>query len=966
MNKDKINRIHSIFSRMQNDEEISNDDRIFFQDNNHLLENQVNMDVVQEQKVTDDDIVGPSALNVNMNIDEHTNVNGTLHNVPLTNIHHQQQDSIADDTNSLLIEDDSKMNNISIEELLLEKNVKSLLHFFNNENQIFAHDEKYLLYIIGRDSKGILYIRLFRNTEEIEKIDDHLMFIKVNVEALNQVLMDRTHVKSILNHYNNEFIQIGYLKTNLFNKFHMILVDYRIVYDMVIQGWLRFKAFSNFKSLAFCEQAFFVAILNRDCNEPYQRWAILNPKSSSLVHSLNYIGIYGVTGINQSSRIKVNKIFAEKIYNKSINLIDKTKLTSLTNNLFGPIDIRLEIKLQIINDHDLLNKFIEIFQPHLLDFNSSELNDKLWKVDNIFGDKNDILVDGKIYGIIVNIKNFYEMTSEEIKKYIDKKDITLLSSKKYIYKKLLTYNKPGELFIPIIPTNTMKNGFVQFKYPEYYIDNSLFELPDINNVNNRKTNIYVLDIFNFIIGFFMSSYDYLSIISKYVDNGQKNIHYPNIISYNIPFDNTEEESIRCTNYSWVQVKTSSHKNICPIPVITLTLLNNSLKYPCGIPIHLKKFFDYKLKLDMLGILTMSGVNYTRNLNMLDFSDINSHQRHNNSSYKNIETQLKNYLDNSIITNNKFTLLCIDECDQQSAALISLKLKLELKNESVQEQEDILDNNNGDEIESCYDDGYDSDYSSVLGDEEEEEEEDLLSVGIGDILNNNSKDSTKDESNNNLLSITIEDCDISSNFKDYNINSYNKKSPTQQQNMINDFVLYDLYRLIEIWQKEDPENRNGKCPPVNYSPEDSRNIYQFVYRIKSGNFEAITKEQKVYLSQLLDDFKDVDDPLLVTNSNKISSPQDMSNIMLMDNELIKNYIIDNILKIYNKDGVKLSFLLEQMKKIEDYNNLVGNINSSNYKNYIVNCVLEPMKEKNLIFVEDNNDDENDPLIILFDE
>ena len=46
------------------------------------------------------------------------------------------------------------------------------------------------------------------------------IFIKVNKKALKELLIDREHVKSLLNRYNDKLVQIGNLKTGEWVPFH--------------------------------------------------------------------------------------------------------------------------------------------------------------------------------------------------------------------------------------------------------------------------------------------------------------------------------------------------------------------------------------------------------------------------------------------------------------------------------------------------------------------------------------------------------------------------------------------------------------------------------------------------------------------------------------------------------------------------------------------------------------------------
>ena len=133
-------------------------------------------------------------------------------------------------------------------------------------------------------------------------------------------------MKEVERLYGDKFATVGSLKTGIFCSFDQIYVDYRKLdndaVNYVTIGWLRFQVFPNNRILLFCEQVFHVCILCRLALEPSDRWALIHIKSSKLVGAYNYIGLFGVTGINQTERKLVNKYIAEYLYKTYLKAVN--------------------------------------------------------------------------------------------------------------------------------------------------------------------------------------------------------------------------------------------------------------------------------------------------------------------------------------------------------------------------------------------------------------------------------------------------------------------------------------------------------------------------------------------------------------------------------------------------------------------------------------------------------------------
>ena len=114
---------------------------------------------------------------------------------------------------------------------LVRNNLEILNKFFENEKRFDHYDEDceedtFLLFLLSTDEsngKNNHYLRLFNsNIEAPDTIHEDAIFIKVNKKGLKELLLDREHVKSLLNRYNDKLVQIGNLKTGEWVPFHSI------------------------------------------------------------------------------------------------------------------------------------------------------------------------------------------------------------------------------------------------------------------------------------------------------------------------------------------------------------------------------------------------------------------------------------------------------------------------------------------------------------------------------------------------------------------------------------------------------------------------------------------------------------------------------------------------------------------------------------------------------------------------
>ena len=224
-----------------------------------------------------------------------------------------------------------------------EENIKSIVkihfdliaNFFLNDTSFDYQDDindlnnVSLLFMICRDDNHNYYLRLFKHNPG-QLIHPDILFLKIKKQALFKLLVGRIHIKPILSEYKSKFAMVGSLGTGDFQAFNKILLNLRKVKDpsnidiyafnRVVIGWIRFQVFTDFTTLCFCEQVFYICILFRNDILPHNRWALLNPKKSQLLNSIDFIGLYGITGLNHSERVLMNKHIVEYLYsNEDMN-----------------------------------------------------------------------------------------------------------------------------------------------------------------------------------------------------------------------------------------------------------------------------------------------------------------------------------------------------------------------------------------------------------------------------------------------------------------------------------------------------------------------------------------------------------------------------------------------------------------------------------------------------------------------
>ncbi len=497
----------------------------------------------------------------------------------------------------------------------------------------YGEDQKqYLLFLLCHDTNGNKYSKLY-NPNDTSMNNKDLIFIRCNKDSLYRVLVERVH---IMEEINNNFIQIGSLFTGVFYPFHDVHLDYRIIdgSNYVFQYWLRFNAFRDFIVLEFCEQVFIIAIIlclhNLNDNQ-INTWAVLNPQKSKLLKQSHGVGLFGIQGfssmndkvsmkgLKQTDRIAINDYIGKKLFDtfnsSSSHLMGI--MTPLKGNIFGPVDIPLELKIDLLHkkiddgsNTDLLDCFIDTFTPHLFSYEQSA-SKNYWKRDLIFSDNNDILVNGKIYGFVLNIKEadviFPEI--ESLNNVTPVACVNILSQNRIIYNNLFTIGRTGEVFIPLIPIKDENDVIISFKYPSYYTDGTSIvniKLPIIDEHTLTTFKILYVDVYNFIIGYFLHR-DYLNVLGYYDINEKKLIYQSNNIKYSFRFSDDISEIQRCNSYSWIQGNNKHGKNICPIVIIILTIFFHNLQFATGTPVHLARFFNHALKMDISGAIFSNGV-----------------------------------------------------------------------------------------------------------------------------------------------------------------------------------------------------------------------------------------------------------------------------------------------------------------------------------------------------------------------
>ncbi len=275
---------------------------------------------------------------------------------------------------------------------------------------------------------------------------------------------------------------------------------------------------------------------------------------------------------------------------------ESTTMPNISSSLVFPLDISLTEKELLVTTKLLRDQFIQLFVPNLFQ-NLSENSINKWSKEVIF-DNNELLFNGKIFGVIVNFQSAYDnIDTSELN---NPEDILRLSEDKHInIKKLLFASENGgEIFIPLIPIVNDENEEIPsgFNYPDYVhtvCQNYNITLPEI-----ETSKLMVLDIYNFLIGYYLVGRDNLSIISIY-DQGTRTFQKgTNIVKYRL------DGSSR--TYEWIQCIVIGHPPICPIPTIIWVLYFHAIEYGF-IPLHFQKFFNQRIKCDKSGLICMNGL-----------------------------------------------------------------------------------------------------------------------------------------------------------------------------------------------------------------------------------------------------------------------------------------------------------------------------------------------------------------------
>lgn len=240
---------------------------------------------------------------------------------------------------------------------------------------------------------------------------------------------------------------------------------------------------------------------------------------------------------------------------------------------------------------DLRDQFIQSFVPNLFQ-NLPENSINKWSKEVIF-DNNELLFNGKIFGVIVNFQSAYDNTN--ISEINNPEDIYHLSEDKHINIKKILFagENGGEIFIPLIPIVNDENKEIPsgFKYPDYVhtvCQNYNITLPEI-----ETSKLMVLDVYNFLIACFLDR-DYLNIISIYDPVTRTFKKGTNTVTY------TLDGSSR--TYDWIRCKASGHRHrICPLPLITWVFYFHAIEYGF-MPLHFRIFFNERIKFDISGVI----------------------------------------------------------------------------------------------------------------------------------------------------------------------------------------------------------------------------------------------------------------------------------------------------------------------------------------------------------------------------
>ncbi len=640
-------------------------------------------------------------------------------------------------------EDVEKINDLINErkeelEFFYEETNNKFSHFISDSSEI----NEYLLFLLGHDDDGILYMRLMEVDSELNIHNNgltELICIRWIKSAWFEMLIDRVSVDYIISKYGNNFLTIG--SSGNFVPTYSISVNHRNIilqneniellhnvdnnmFNYAFCGWYTFQFFKDFTILTMCEQIFIICILYRENGN--LNWGAINRKSSKLFHPFHYVSILGISEIENKERRMVKSIIGQSCYRNSTS--DRL--------LVFPIDLPYEKKIELVRQKyddgtDLQDHFIKYFTPYLFDNIDKDTNIEytklFWKKKCIFKN-NNILLNGKIYGIVVNIPEMYlKYKSDENHGDVKDKDNQTLFDKKHINRKYMLAGRSGEIFVPLVPV--LQNGEIEgFTYPDYVMsylaEYDIANIEDIlpSTIDVCRHEIMVLDLYNFIIAYFLKGYDSLSLIYRY----NTGIKYSTTVKYDI--------YITRNCFSWITSYDRGGK-ICVLPLITWILYLNAMKYGFGFPTHPKLFFNYDFKIGSYGTITYKNV---QTVNPFQFNSTTSEKEFIINLSKRIQS--KTFYHGS---KNPLALLYVSECSATTEYLKQVKLSIELKLGNNKNENDMHISEDSD------DDSSDVSIHDIIKEYDDDIIDDEEGLGTSNIGNDNSSTSSDEETLTNL-------------------------------------------------------------------------------------------------------------------------------------------------------------------------------------------------------------------------
>ncbi len=249
---------------------------------------------------------------------------------------------------------------------------------------------------------------------------------------------------------------------------------------------------------------------------------------------------------------------------------------------------------------DLQDDFIQTFVPQVFHHDSTSN----WTKEKVF-DNNEILINGKIFGIIVKfVVSNSNANQINLLENDNAENIYFLSEDKYVNIWKLLYagsNDGGDIFIPLIPIiaheedKDLPNVFI---YPDY----AHTICSDLNiSLPTSFDTLMVLDVYNFIISYFLRR-EFLSIISIYNPH-RKTFHKAhNNVKYNL--------DAKYISYEWIQcvVGKNGVGAICPVPIIIWVLYFHIIRYGF-MPIYFQKIFNKRIQCDKYGTISMNNLHF---------------------------------------------------------------------------------------------------------------------------------------------------------------------------------------------------------------------------------------------------------------------------------------------------------------------------------------------------------------------